>query len=98
MQKESFYSNHLKCVVERIDKRTARKLYNAGKTIYLQGCTMRFDNMWQSACPISKDREQWEGQNFDSTVNEYTYYNCDSERGRYVHFYVREKDLNVELK
>ena len=25
---------------------------------------------------------------FDSICNEYAYYNCDSERGKYIHFYI----------
>jgi len=53
---------------------------------------MRFNNMWQSAYPISKSTEQWEEQDFDKTVNEYTYYNCDHERGKYPNFFVKKED------
>jgi hypothetical protein len=27
------------------------------------------------------------GLQFNTIVNEYSYYNCDGERGKYVHFY-----------
>lgn len=53
---------------------------------------MRFDNMWQSACPISKSTEQWIDQDFDKIVNEFTYYNCDNERGKYPNFFVKKED------
>lgn len=93
MQKEEFYSNHLKCVVVRIDKRKARQLYEKGQTVYMQGCTMRFDNVWQTACPICKNDERWEGQTFDSLVNDYIHYNCDTQRGKYPHFYVKKFEV-----
>lgn len=86
MQREEFYSVYMKSVIMRVDKREARKMYDKGYTIYLQSCTMRFDNKWQSACPVSKK----DGRDFDSVVNDYTYYNCDSARGKYPHYYVKK--------
>jgi hypothetical protein len=32
-----------------------------------------------------------ESGQFDAIVNEYRYYNCDGERGKYIHFYHRIK-------
>ncbi len=29
------------------------------------------------------------GTQFDSTINNYSYYNCDNERGKYVNFYAK---------
>lgn len=92
MRHGEFYCNSMKCSIVQIAKQRARRLYEQGKTIYLQSCNMRFNTMWQSACPISKSTEQWEEQDFDKTVNEYTYYNCDCERGKYPNFFVKKED------
>ena len=45
---EEFYSSDLKCMVRRISKAKARKLWEEGFTLYFLSSNMRFDNMWQS--------------------------------------------------
>lgn len=92
MRHGEFYCNTMKCTIVQISKQRARRLYEQGKTIYLQSCNMRFNTMWQSACPISHETRAWDNQSFDSIVNEYTYYNCDHERGKYPNFFVKEED------
>lgn len=93
MRHGEFYCNSMKATIVQIAKQRARRLYEQGKTIYLQSCNMRFNNMWQSACPISKEVRSWEGHTFDSIVNEFTYYNCDQERGKYPNYFVKKEDL-----
>lgn len=92
MRHGEFYCNSMKCTIVQIAKQRARRLYEQGKTIYLQSCNMMFDGMWQSACPISHETRAWDEQTFDSIVNEYTYYNCDCERGKYPNFFVKKED------
>ena len=92
MRHGEFYCNTMKCTIVQIAKQRARRLYEQGKTIYLQSCNMRFNNMWQSACPVSHETRAWDEQTFDSIVNEYTYYNCDHERGKYPTFFVKKED------
>lgn len=87
-----FYSHDLKCMMVQVNIAKARRLYNEGKTVYMHGCMMRFDNMWQKPCPMEKEREAWQGETFDTRVNAYTYYNCDNERGKYPCFFVKEVD------
>lgn len=93
MRYGEFYCNSMKATIVQIAKQRARRLYDQGKTIYLQSCNMRFNGMWQSACPISKETRSREEQTFDSLVNEYTYYNCDQERGKYPCFFIKKEDL-----
>lgn len=73
--------------VKQVNKTTARKAYDNGKTIYLQSCNMLINNMWQSPCPIKKEGDAWD-RTFDQNVNEYQYYNCDAERGKYPLFFI----------
>lgn len=84
----NFYSHDLKKQMRQVRRDTAKKCYEKFQTVYLLASNMRFDNkIWGGACPIHKDRESW-GENFESIINSFEYYNCDSERGRYVRFFV----------
>jgi len=71
---------------EQVSKPTARKLFKQGRTIYLNACLMMPGNVWQSFCPIKTDTIQ--GTTFETQVNEFEYYNCDSERGKYANFFI----------
>lgn len=74
--------------VKQVNKTAARKLYNEGKTIYLNACNMRLNNPWTSPFPMSKNSEAWNGDTFDDRANEFQWYNCDSERGKYANLFV----------
>lgn len=75
----------------RIDKKKARIKFNAGCTIYLIQDMMRLDNAWQSPCPINMEKSS--EKDFDKLVNAFQYYNCDSERGRGVKYFIKEVNL-----
>ena len=91
---ESFYSETLQTTMSQVDKRKARKLFNAGTPVYMHPCKMRFDNVWQRPMMFTNDGSfatSAEGiTEFDNAVNHFTNYNCDGERGRYPHFYITE--------
>lgn len=84
MQKEEYVRNGKKFV--RVNKTKARIKYNEGKTIYLIQDMMRLDNVWQSPCPVDNKGER----EFDDIVNEFRYYNCDSERGHGVKYFIAD--------
>jgi len=84
---------------EHVHKATARKAYNDGKTIAIDGCLMMPFNGWNTTFVMSKrDRiEQYgiEAENdcgFDELVRNFERYNCNSEQGRRAAFYVRVGD------
>ena len=81
---ERFYSTSLKCEMQQVSIRKARRVFNGGGMVWAIPCRMRFDNIFQQACPFDKLLDD----DFDKAVNTYRYYNCDSERGRYPRFYV----------
>ena len=84
---ERFYSHDKQCEVQQIQKRTARKLFNSGATIYLQPCNLTFDNFWSK--PMAVDRKSIGLRTFDGVCREFEFYNCDNERGQYPRFYVK---------
>jgi hypothetical protein len=79
----------------------ARNLYNKGITIFLVPCKVYpdFNAMWIRPFDINKStvENEYAGYpdlialySFDSRVNNFSYYNCNSELGNYVHFYYEE--------
>lgn len=80
--------------IERVTITTARKTFSNGKTVYLLPLLMRVNNMWQSPCSIdNKDLEndtlyKTSDELFESYVNSFEYYNCNSEMGNKAKFFV----------
>ena len=73
--------------MKRINKTTARKLYNEHKDFWITACNMRPE------CGILIDSASFERMTetpFDTMVNSSTYYNCDNERGRYPAYYIED--------
>ena len=71
----------------RISKRAASKLYNTKTRVYICACKLRPDNMWQPAIEVKKSDYDFDFSNY---VNEFEYYNCDNERGKYASFYIKD--------
>ena len=95
---EKFYSGTFKCTIQQINKKAAKKYFEAGKAIFLQSSNMRFDNFWQSPCEVTKERiVSYYDSSFEAFCNEFKYYNCDSERGSYIHFFIRENDIEKNI-
>ena len=90
MINKTFYSCFHKCRVKQISKRTARKYWEEGKTIFFHPSNMMFDCIWQHPMSAEKNGYSFVGYSFDSVCADYMYYNCDSERERYIHFFIKE--------
>ncbi len=68
----------------RVTKKTAETAYNKGKTIYLCPVNGNPNSPWINALPIQLNDEN----TFSNQVNNYEYYNCINELGRYCKFYI----------
>ncbi len=86
---------------KRISKPAARKIYNDGGVIRLVPCNIRPVNYWDYYADAQKDQftqVDYDGFNatvarnkeFETVVNAFTYYNCNSETGKYPAFYIKE--------
>lgn len=84
----------------RITRKEARKRYNAGEVVRMCAVNMSPVNMWD--CFVDCCREAFppiagdgfntvvsRSREFDTVVNAFTFYNCNSETGRYPAFYVK---------
>lgn len=83
----------------QVQKRTAEKLYNDGKTVYIIPCNANPCSGWidflimpNEANYIGSDKPTHEQIQelypFQKVVNQFEHYNCNSELGRYSHFYI----------
>lgn len=78
----------------RVSKRRAGSAYEAGNDVIITPVYVDPFNMWHPHARINNKRRQGVDVTFDSIVNEYEYYNCNSsELGRYPAYYVRTEVL-----
>ena len=73
--------------VKQINKTKARILFDEGKTIYLHPCNMVINSVWSTPTGHNKNG----GYKFDQLVNEWKYYNCSNELGKYPNFFIEVK-------
>lgn len=77
---------------QRVNKRHARSAYDAGRDVIITPVYVDPFNMWRPHARISNKRQWGCDVTFDSIINEYEYYNCNSsELGRYPAYYVRSE-------
>lgn len=69
----------------KITINTARKLFDAGETVYLLPNKVRLGNAW--IFPFAVNTNNSSGHSFDNIINSYSYYNCNKEVGNSVAFY-----------
>lgn len=79
-------------VYTRISKRTAKKMYNSGKSVYIVPCKVYpSDNgHWIKPWEINKNFKNYSELmyiSFDSRILNYEYYNCNCELGYCTAFY-----------
>lgn len=83
---------------KKVTKPTARKLFNSGTPVYLLPSKVNafivFDRNYKGAIqPVVISHKEDDGENqFDRTVNEFEYYNCNSEMGYYAHYFIKEQE------
>lgn len=66
----------------KVNKTRARKEYNNGKKVGLMPCKVRIGIVQ----PVIVSNVH--GVDFDTMVNNFEYYNCGGEMGKYAHFYI----------
>ena len=72
----------------KIRKNTARKLFNEGRELIIIPCNCSPNGAWLTGFRICKN--YLENSDFDRLINEFEYYNCNGELGRYTHYYLEE--------
>jgi hypothetical protein len=78
---------------EQVSKPTAKKLFKQGRTIYLNSCLMIPGNIWQGFTAIDPNEVN---ETFETRVNSFEYYNCDSVRGRYANYFIQVEPEEIK--
>lgn len=74
--------------IQQVQKRTAKKLFESGETIYLQSSNFHPFGVWSTCYDCNKDNVNNNGETFENIVNNFEYYNCqNNETGKYSTFY-----------
>lgn len=73
--------------IQRVDRRTARKLYDAGKPVWAQACKLSPNGVWS----LAFDATNAGGETFEQFESAFMYYNCTPETGKRVAWYARPK-------
>lgn len=77
--------------VKRVNKKVARRLYEAGEEVFFIPCNLRPEpNFW--GIGIWEHKDLWgQYKDFDTLVSYYESYNCDNYQGRYTAFYIKQE-------
>ena len=83
----------------RVNKPTARKMYNNGCSILLLPCKVSGSAIdgshpWVKPYSMSLMTSEEETNRFDRAVRDYEIFNCNAELGYYAHFYVSDEELD----
>ena len=70
----------------RVNKATAKRFFSRGVAIWLQSNKLGFCSMWHDPAIIHQA-----GGEFEKQLNQYIYYNCNAEIGRYPHYYINKE-------
>lgn len=79
--------------VIQVSKRKAETVYNSNKTIWLHPCNMLLNNVWQIPYSFTKallDTKYNGAPTFENMVNQYQYYNCNNQLGKYPIFFIEK--------
>lgn len=75
----------------RIQRRTAKRLFEEGKEVFITPHKMRFSEYWKPPYSMAALRSE---SKFDDIVNSFIYYRCNTETGKYPSFYIKRETLN----
>ena len=79
---------------KKINKVQARKLYNNNKNVYIITCKIynNYNNVWIQHIKLNKEEyiEKNYENDFDKIINNFEFYNCNTELGKYTSFYIYE--------
>ena len=88
MRKYNFDHNGFNFI--RINKKRARAAYNNGLTVIFCPCNLRPFGFYNLGLPMEQNKinQNCDGVTFDKLVNEYEFYNCHPDTGKYTAFYI----------
>lgn len=77
----------------RVNKRVARKEFDAGGVVHLTASKVRPDNDLIGVYDISTPCNPDQFDTFDNYVNSFKYYNCSNETGKNVNYFIESVEV-----
>lgn len=77
-------------IYKRVDKRMARKAFDAGGVVHLT-TSRAYPGSLVGSYDIQLPPEPDRFDTFDNYVNNFKYYNCNSELGKSVHYFIEKQ-------
>jgi hypothetical protein len=84
--------------VQRITKRKAEQLYNYGFDVLFIPCNLNPENNFYNLGIWENVNLSGQYDNFEKLVNAFTYYNCNSETGKYIAFYMKRETIWIHFE
>lgn len=78
-------------VLKQINRRKAKRLFEDGVEIFVVPCKMKLYSPWSE--PMKIGEGAFVIRTFNSFINEFEYYNCNSETGSYTHYFTEDVDI-----
>lgn len=76
-------------IYKRVDKRVARKQFNTGMVVHLT-TSRAYPGGMVGSCDIQLSPDPDSLDTFDNYVNSFKYYNCNSELGNRVNYFIEK--------
>ena len=76
-------------IYKRVDKRVARKAFNTGMVVHLT-TSRAYPGSLVGSCDIQLSPDPDRFNTFDNYVNSFKYYNCNSEVGNCVNYFIEK--------
>ena len=73
---------------KRVNKTKALNAYYNNKMVLFLSSNMSFNNIWSK--PFEITNNQGDNITFNAHINNFAYYNCNNNQGRYIKFYIEE--------
>lgn len=79
---------------KKVNKTQARKLYNKNVNIYIVPCKVfpNYSSIWIKPIKLNKEEylEKYYEIDFDKIINNFEFYNCNKDLGKYTSYYIYE--------
>lgn len=79
-------------VYKRVDKRVARKEFNAGRVVHLT-TSRAYPGSLVGSCDIQLPQTPDQFDTFDNYVNNFKFYNCNAEMGNNINYYIESVEV-----
>lgn len=76
-------------IYKRVDKRMARKAFDTGMVVHLT-TSRAYPGSLVGSCDIQMSPDPAGFDTFDNYVNSFKYYNCNSEVGKDVNYFIEK--------